>query len=590
MSTMKSMIRISLLALAAFCSAAQAVADTGTDSIYSAAFARLPSEVRNPMDIAGDAYSEAIAAITKDADAAKGIWDAVKEKINNEIQKGKDWIENGGIRDEIKKQVEKAVAGKVSDEDKQRILNMTDALCNVGKDGGKSLVDSLGTDGKDLAASLAVNEIKKQIASALPKDMADNVNAMVDAMAASGSLTDPAVKQKMLEAVQSAVSKYVPYENSAKSINDLLQQVADGKGLDVVEAAKDLGKSIGIDALKDVVSKNLDPKAAAEVNALIDGYVKDGVNGLTDAALAEINAAIDKYAPGADSAAALKDVLQGMKDGTITADKIKDAVKAVGVEGAKALIDKSNLSEDAKKAAKEAVDAMAKDGWSGLTDTAKKYIQQYVSDKLGEEAGSAIGEILDAITTPGGDVWDAIKKNAPAIGDALCNKGLQKLEKWATSQLDKLIGKCPLLKKIFDRLGINGSSIVAGLKNIWNAIKGKNLAEAFKTLSQMALDWLKDVAAKLIDWGVEELAKLVNQVIDKALQWVSDLLGKAANATNWGSLNRLILKLQAQLDAARTNGTIKICPCGVGSNVVNWIEGRIKKNSTKKKEGEIKRQ
>ena len=52
----------------------------------------------------------------------------------------------------------------------------------------------------------------------------------------------------------------------------------------------------------------------------------------------------------------------------------------------------------------------------------------------------------------------------------------------------------------------------------------------------------------------------------------------------------MILKLQAQLDAARTNGTIKICPCGVGSNVVNWIEGRIKKNSTKKKEGEIKRQ
>ena len=589
MSAMKSMIRISLVALATFCSGAQAVADAETDSLYSASFAESPSEVRNPLDIAGDAYAEAIAALTKDADAAKGIWDAVKEKINNEIQKGKDWIENGGIRDEIKKQVEKAVAGKVSDEDKQRILNMTDALCNVGKDGGKSLVDSLGTDGKDLAASLAVNEIKKQIASALPKDMADNVNAMVDAMAASGSLTDPAVKQKMLEAVQSAVSKYVPYENSAKSINDLLQQVADGKGLDVVEAAKDLGKSIGIDALKDVVSKNLDPKAAAEVNALIDGYVKDGVNGLTDAALAEINAAIDKYAPGADSAAALKDVLQGMKDGTITADKIKDAVKAVGVDGAKALIDKSNLSEDAKKAAKEAVDALAKDGWSGLTDTAKNYIQQYVSDKLGEDAGKAIGEILDAITTPGGDVWEAIDKNGPIIGEALFNKVAEKFESWAQKQIDKLIDKHPFLKELFNVLGIDGKNIVEGIKNFLGVLKEKGLSGLFDALSQQALKWFKDAAAKLIDWGVEKLCELANHVIGEILEWVSKLVGKAADVANWGALKDALNKLQAQLDAARTNGTIRIKVVGVGQKVVDWFESRTKKGGgTEKAKGSFK--
>ena len=547
-----------------------------------------PSESTSNQELANEKFGEMAESITGDKNLAQKIKDLVTSKIDEAIKKGEEWVENGGIRDEIKKQVEKAVDGKVSEEDKQRILNLTDKLCNVKDDGGKSLVEALGTDGKDLAASLAVNEIKKQISSALPKDVADNVNAMVDAIAATGSLTDPAVKQKLLESVQSAVKEYLPYENSANTINNLLQQIADGKGIDVIDAAKDLGKAIGIDALKETISKNLDPEAAARVNALIDGYTKNGVEGLTDAALAEINAAIDKYAPGADSAAALKDVLQSMKDGTITADKIKDAVKAVGVDGAKALIDKSNLSDDAKKAAKEAVDALAKDGWSGLTDTAKKYIEQYVTDKLGEEAGKSAGAIFEAIVTPGADVWDAIEKNAPTIGEALIDKGLQKLEKWATKQLDKLIGKCPLLKTICDKLGINGGSIVAGIKNVWNVIKGKDLATAFKDLSKLALDWFKNVAAKLIDWGVEILCDLANQVISNVLKWVSDLLGKAANSTNWGTLNKLLLKLQTQVDAARTNGTIKICASGVGTNVVNWIEGKIKKESTKKKEGTIK--
>lgn len=554
-----------------------------SDNILESVFASLPNETTDSQSLANAEFERQIDGRISDKNLASEIVDVVTKTIDDGLKKGEEWIKNGGIRDAVQKGLDKTLDGKVSDADKQRIQSMADALCNVNSDGGTSFVKALGSDGKDLAASLAVNELKKQISQSLPKDVADSVNTMLDSLAATRDITDPTTRGTLVDAVQAAVKTYVPYGNSADAINRLVADIADGNGVNVIGAAKDLGKSIAADGLKDVVSKNLDKDAAEKINALIDAYTQNGTQGLTDAALAEINAAIDKYAPGADSAAALKDVVSKMANGTAKPEDLKGVGTSVVADAAKNLIDKSGLSAEAKQAAKEAVDQLAKNGLSGLTGTAQAYIQQYVTGKLGENAGNAAGAIFDSIVTPGADVWDALEKNAPIIGQAVLDKCLQKAETWAAGELDKLIAKCPALKNVLDNLGINGASIVGGLKNIWNVISGKDLAEALTALSQLAVDWFKDLAAKLIDWGVEQLVGLANSVIAKVLDWVSDLLGKIADDVNWSVLKDALLKLQAQLDAVRTNGAIKISVSGVGSNVVNWIESKMKKGGGQKK-------
>ena len=554
-----------------------------SDNILESVFASLPNETTDSQSLANAEFERQIDGRISDKNLASEIVDIVTKTIDDGLKKGEEWIKNGGIRDAVQKGLDKTLDGKVSDADKQRIQSMADALCNVNSDGGTSFVKALGSDGKDLAASLAVNELKKQISQSLPKDVADSVNTMLDSLAATRDITDPTTRGTLVDAVQTAVKTYVPYGNSADAINRLVADIADGNGVNVIGAAKDLGKSIAADGLKDVVSKNLDKDAAEKINALIDAYTQNGTQGLTDAALAEINAAIDKYAPGADSAAALKDVVSKMANGTAKPEDLRGVGTSVVADAAKNLIDKSGLSAEAKQAAKEAVDQLAKNGLSGLTGTAQAYIQQYVTGKLGENAGNAAGAIFDSIVTPGADVWDALEKNAPIIGQAVLDKCLQKAETWAAGELDKLIAKCPALKNVLDNLGINGASIVGGLKNIWNVISGKDLAEALTALSQLAVDWFKDLAAKLIDWGVEQLVGLANSVIAKVLDWVSDLLGKIADDVNWSVLKDALLKLQAQLDAVRTNGAIKISVSGVGSNVVNWIESKMKKGGGQKK-------
>ncbi|MGN0833643.1 MAG: hypothetical protein ACI4RD_08365 [Kiritimatiellia bacterium] len=578
-----SAVSVVLLSLSVFSHAPALALEGGNSGASSTGSGSLSADVAT---LVTDKFGEVVGRTVADEGLAQMVTEAVKTKIDEALQKGEKWVEDGGIRKTVQEQLEKQLDGKVSDADKQRILNLADTLCNVGADGGVSFVQTLGSDGKDLAVSLAVKEIERQISSALPKDVADNVNAMVEVLAATGNVNDPSVRAEMINAIQSAVSEYVPYANSATTINDLVRQIADGQAVDVMTAAKDLGKSIGVDALKEAVSANLDKAAAERVNALIDAYTKDGVGGLTDAAIAEIVAAIDKYAPGTDSSNALKDVVGKLKDGTIQASDLKKAATALGVDGTKKLIDSSNLTDEQKNAAKEAVDAIAENGWSGLTDCVQEYIRQNVTDRLGQEAGDAVANIFEAVVNPGVDVWDALNTNAPIIGKALVDTALVRVEQWTADQLDRLIAKNPFIAELFGRLGIDGSGIVAGVKNIWNVLSTKDMAEAFAELSQMAVDFLKDIAAKLIDWGVEALMNWANSIIGKVIDWLAQMIGNAAQAVgDVPAIRSALQKLQCALCAAKTNGTLTVSACGVGSNVVNWIEGKV--NSKKKTEGKI---
>ena len=551
-------------------------------NILNAVFNDDPAEPKDAQTLANEAFDKEIDKIVKDIvdgdeSLAQKIKDYVKSKIDEMIKKGEEWIEGGGIRKTILEQVDKMLDGKVSPEDAQRIHNLVDTLCNVNKDGGKSFCNTLGTDGKDLAVSLAIEALKKQLSDALPADAADMLNAMLDVLKQKGTVDD--LKKAALEQIQELISRNVPYENTAKTLNNILQNIADGNAIDMIDSIKDVGKNLGVDLLKDVISKNLDPELAKRINALLDGFAKNGIQGVTDEALKQIYDLIDQYAPGADSAQKLKDLIKGTLDGTVTAPDFKGAATSIVTDLAKKLINDSNLPPEVKKLANEAIEGLVQNGIIGLTSNVGDFIQDYVTDQLGEDAGNAVREIFDAIVTPGQDPWETIVKDAPTIGKAIGQKVLAWVEKKVAAQIDKLIAKFPVLKSILDKLGITGQGIVQGIKNVlsvlWNAT---SLKDALTKLSGMAVNFLKNIAAKLINMALEYAINwLASNLIPKVVNWATSTLQKWADSAKNPLVKKGLEWLAKQVSNCAKCANVKVKVSGVGEKVIQWMENQINK-------------
>lgn len=546
-------------------------------NILNSTFADDPAEPRDAQTLANEAFDKEIDKIVKDvADGdeslAQKIKDFVKGKIDEAVKKGEEWIENGGIRKTILEQVDKMLEGKVSPADAQRIHNLVDTLCNVNKDGGESFLETLGTDGKDLAVSLAVEALKKQLADALPEDIADTVNTLLDVFKEQGSADD--YKKAALGKLQDLIANHVPYENTANTLNGILQSIADGNAIDVMDSIKDVGKNLGVDLLKDVISKNLDPELANRINALLDGFAQNGMQGVTDEALKQIYDLIDRCAPGADSAQKIKDIIKGTINGTVTAPDLRDAATSIVVDGAKKLINGSDLPQPIKDAANVAIDGLAENGITGLTENVGDYIQDYITDQLGEDAGNAAREIYDAVVTPGEDAWESIVTNAPTIGKAIGQKVLAWVEGKIAAQIDKLIGKYPELKNILDRLGITGKGIVQGVKNVLNVLfNAKDLKDAMKQLSTMAVNFLKNALGKLIDIGLEYAFKwLASNLVPKVVDWATTKLQKWANSASNPLLKKGLQWLAGQVSNCKKCANAKIKISGIGDKVIKGVE------------------
>lgn len=539
-------------------------------------------EPKKNTDIAQTAYDDKISTLIEDKTVAQKVKDFVKGEIDKVVAKGEEWVENGGIRDAIKKGLDKILDGKVSDAQMQEILNLTDGLCNVNKDGGTSLIAALKTDGKDLAVSLAINELEKQLSNALPEDVADTLNSMLDVIADKGTAKD--VRDSLLLEAQKLVSKYVPYDNSVKTINGVLQDIIDGNAIDAMDTVKGLGVSVGADALKDVLSKNLPPEVADRINGLLDGFAQNGAQGLTDAAKNEIYGLIDQYAPGGDSAKQLKNVIDGVISGSVTGNDLKDAATSIVGDGAKGLINNSNLPQNVKNAANAAIDGLMQNGLTGLTTNARDFISDYVADYLGDAAaGDAVGKIFDAVVTPGADPWQEIVNQAPVIGAAIGHKVVAEVEKFAAAQIDKLIAKCPALQKVLNKLGINGAGIINGVKNVFSVLKNApDLQTALTKLGDMAVNFLKDIAGKLIDWALEwAISWINNNIIPKVVDWASETLAKMAGSTNNELLQKGLAWLSDQVKNCKKCAAIKIKVDGTGAKIVDKVDQWIKsKQST----------
>ena len=494
-----------------------------------------------------------------DRNILQQVGDMIRKKIEEGIESGEEWVANGGIRDLIQTSLDKALDGKVSDADKARIKNLADKLCNIGQDGGRSFAEALGTDGEPLLRSLAVQQLQNQISKALPKDVADNVNNYIQMLAMDGyDFLDPAAKQQLLDTVKSAITEYLPYETSAATLNTLLQDIYDGKSVDVLDAAKDLGNSIAVDALRDAITKNMDPEVAGPLLSALDGYVQNGFK-LTGAVQGGLDVLIDKYAPGSESAAELKNVLNGIMNGTATVDDLRRASSAVFADRMKVMIDESGLSPEAKRAAKEAVDVLKQNGITGVSAAAETFINDYVTDKLGPEAGKAASDIFHAMVTPGTDVWSAVKSSLPTIAKSIGTKILAKVESVVVNQIDNFIKKHPVLNEIFGALGIDGTGVINGIKNVWGILKNaKSLQDALSKIGAAVVQGLKNMLKNLVAWGLEKLSGLLNNLVKKAAGWIADLLGKWSAKVDNVLLKKGLDWLQSQATKCRKCGAQKV--------------------------------
>lgn len=550
-------------------------------NILDSVFDTLPTEAQSAVAIAIDEFVKQTSSVEgSDGDENLGekIGALVKEKLAEAYEKGEEWVENGGIRDLIKKEVDKLTEGKLSEADQQHILNMVDGICNANKDGGQSFIDSLGKDGVPVATTFAINALKKQISDALPTDQADVVNGMLDALGKSTNSAE--LKQNVLAELQKLIAEKIPFENSANVLNGVLDKIANNQAVDVLATIPELGKCIAIDELKAILAQHLDPEVAKKISDILEGVAKNGVQGGVDAALEEAYALIDKYAPGTASAEQLKKILGDTVAGKVTAVDINGAATAFVSDYAKQLIDKSGLPPEAADLAKTAIDGLAENGLNGLTDNIGDYIEGYVADKLGDDAGNAVGEVFDAVVTPGGDAWAEIVKQAPTIGKAIGQKVLANVEKVAVEQLTKWINQCPTLKKVLNALGITPAGVVKGVKNVLGVLwqNRGDFSKAITQLSKMAVGFLKEIAKNLINsliqWGIKAI---FNNLVKPAVNWAAELIARWSDSTDFSLLSKGLDYLRQQLNKVKSMETITIKTDPIPGKIVNWIESKVKK-------------
>lgn len=168
--------------------------------------------------------------------------------------------------------------------------------------------------------------------------------------------------------------------------------------------------------------------------------------------------------------------------------------------------------------------------------------------------GGIVGNISGI--TPAG-VWGTIKSKIQTIV-------LPKLEEFAAKQLDKWIAKNPTVKKwLTEIFGIDGRSIVNGLKNIWGVLTSNGtLSEKFSKLVEMAQNALCDMAKHALQWGLGKLqswlSNIANKLISKVVNWLANKLQRLLGKFGITIPQNLINKVQAWLQAQVGKGVQKV--------------------------------
>ncbi len=175
--------------------------------------------------------------------------------------------------------------------------------------------------------------------------------------------------------------------------------------------------------------------------------------------------------------------------------------------------------------------------------------------------GPSIGGCFGGDAQGGGDVWGPIKTTT-----------VQKLESWATKQLDSWIAKNPELQKWFGILGIDGKWIVGGVKEIWGILTGNgSLSDKIGNLAEWAQNKLCDMAVSALNYGLDKLQHWLSGIaqkwIGKAVNWLKNLLGEHGIKIP----DKLLGKFQAALEKLVGKGIGKVVDIGrdAGERIIN---------------------
>lgn len=359
-------------------------------------------------------------------------------------------------------------------------------------------------------------------------------------------------------------------------VNDGMQDNAGRHGADTSDSVNK-GRQGGVentvqsivDLIREATGWTLDEKTTGNIIDVIIEAIKDG-----GTKLYQYEQKIGDMLPGDSSKAALGTLLGKIVGGDTSGIEtaIRDFGQSVAVDYATGLVVDMGLVEgmavmDIQKTLQSLI--------SGGYDTGVSF-SQILNDGIkggcfGNNTGApANGGIVsppngaNVPTTPGGiagitpaGVWGTIKAKIQTIA-------LPKLEQFAVKQLDKWIAKNPTVKKwLTEIFGVDGRSIVNGLKNIWGVLTSNGtLAEKFSKLVEMAQNALCDMAKHALQWGLGKLqswlSNIANKLISKVLNWLANKLQHFLGKFGITIPQNLINKVQAWLQAQVGRGVQKV--------------------------------
>ena len=161
------------------------------------------------------------------------------------------------------------------------------------------------------------------------------------------------------------------------------------------------------------------------------------------------------------------------------------------------------------------------DGVDGITEAVETMIVDKVTKELGEEAGTAMRNIIDQLTD-----YDPSKESIRESGATIAHAAMVKT---IEEQYAKICKKYPLLGKLMDQLGLKGDFLDAAAKIKQVLANAKSVKDLIVNIAKIAVDLLKTIAKKLVDFAKQMFVNIVNQlgkIAQKLIQKCLDMLMK----------------------------------------------------------------
>ncbi len=322
-----------------------------------------------------------------------------------------------------------------------------------------------------------------------------------------------------------------------------------------------------VQLIREATGWSLDEKTTGDIVDVIVDAIKNGMPKLE-----QYKQKIGDMLPGDDS----KKVLDTLLDKVVRGDfdgietTIQDFGKAVAADYTTGLVIDAGLVEgvplaDIQKIIRQLIDSGYQSGVS--------YIEVLNGALNGGCFGSGTGGLSATIQNSKVIIGNGIGGNSPGITAAgvwgtikakIQTVLLPKLEEFAVKQIDKWIAKNPTVQKwLTEIFGIDGQSIVNGLKNIWGVLTSNGtLAEKFTKLVEMAQNALCDMAKHALQWGLGKLqawlSNIANKLITKVVNWLANKIQNFLSKFGITIPQSLINKVQAWLQKQAASGVNKV--------------------------------